>query len=112
MKAANLNPLDRSPSNIIFFPHHAGFSHRMTLASSSGKRRAKGSSTVAANLRLRRMMEDPITPSRMAELFALRRDEKAPENLIRDALEVLHRRNEMTGTPLSRERRRDNFDRR
>ena len=112
MQAANLNSLDRSPDNIVLFPHQVGFSRRMTLASSWGKRRTKGSSSVASTLRLRRMAEDPMTPSRMVELFALKRDEKAPENLIRDALEVLHRRNGISGNQLSGEGLRESLDRR
>jgi hypothetical protein len=97
MKAANLNPLDLVPANIIFFPTHAGYSRRMTLLSPTGERKSKGSSTAATKARSRRMIEDPITPSRLAELFALKRDEKAPENFLRDALEVFHRRNAIPG---------------
>ena len=102
MKAANLNPLDRSPANIVFFPLHAGSSRRITLVSPPGKRRVTSASTVAANVRSRRIMEDPIAQGRIAALFALKREEKAPENFIRDALEVLHRRNAIYGTALVR----------
>ena len=100
MKTANPNPLDRMPTNILFFPHHAGLSHRMASLSPEGKRRSKGFSTVAAKARARRMVEDPIAQSRLAELFALKRNEKAPENFLRDALEVLHRRNAVPGSPV------------
>lgn len=54
---------------------------------------------VVANSRPRQMMEDPNAQSRIAGLLALKRDDKAPENFLRIALEVLHRHNAIPGTP-------------
>lgn len=98
MKAAKLNPLDRMPSNIIFFPNQAGLSHRMASQAPAVKRRSKSFPTEMAKARGHRQVEDPIAQSRLAELFAMRRDEKAPENFIRDALEVLHRHNAISSS--------------
>lgn len=85
------------PANILLFPNPTGSSDHMASPSAAGKRRSKGFSTAAAKGRAQQMVLDPVAQSRIAELFAMRRDEKAPENFVRDALEVFHRRNAIPG---------------
>jgi hypothetical protein len=102
MKAVKLRQPDIVPDNIIAFPNHAGFSRRVTVLSPLGEAKPKVSLKKVARAPSRRLMEDPIAQSRLAELFALKREEKAPENYIRDALEVFHRRNAISGAGLIR----------
>ncbi len=102
MKTANLRQPDLVPDNIIDFPNHSGFSGRMTVPSPSGARVSKVPVKEVAKAPSRSRMEDTIAQSRMAELFALKREEKAPENYVRDALEVFHRRNAIAGALFSR----------
>jgi hypothetical protein len=90
MNAANLNHLDIALSKILLFPTPAAFSRRMNP---SGTRSTRRSSDVSAKNPLRHPGGDPISESRLEELFVQKRMEKPPEDFLPAFLEEFRRRN-------------------
>ena len=84
MTAANLLCPDQFPANLIFFAAHGG-----QTARTDQQRNGNGE---PANAPRRDLPEDPVA-SRLNELFAHKREEKAPEGFMNNFMEEFARRN-------------------
>ena len=78
-------------------PQSAGLARLMAAMAPAEPRGPDPSLNFFSNSHLRPDVKDPIAQSRIAELLALKRDDRAPENFTRDALAALHRRNAAHG---------------
>ena len=78
-------------------PQNAGLARLMAAMAPAESRGPDPSLNLISNPHLRPDVKDPVAQSRIAELLALKREDKAPENFTRDALAALHRRNAAHG---------------
>ncbi len=88
MPAANLHLPDHAPANLSYFSAPVNFSRRTNKPQPSG---------TAAKSRPNGPGEASVAESRLSELFAGKRAEKAPENFLNDLLAEFRRRNYGTG---------------
>ena len=93
MIAVSRNFLDLIPA----VPQSAGLARLMAAMAPAEPRGPDPSLNFLSNPHLRPDVKDPIAQSRIAELLALKREDKAPENFTRYALAALHRRNAAHG---------------
>ncbi len=92
MQAATSRISDLVPANYLIFTENQDPARIVTSMSPSASRGRKVPLMLLGKARSPKIVEDPVAQSRLAELFALRREEKPPENFIQDALAQLHRR--------------------
>jgi hypothetical protein len=92
MKAANLHHPGLASPNIMIFPAPSALSGRIPLPPVCGlkTRRSPGPAKKSTP---HRASEDPVSESRLSELFALKRAEKPPENFLADFIVEFRRRN-------------------
>ena len=90
--------LSRNFLNLVpAVPQNAGLARLMAAMVPGENRGPDPFLNLLSSPDLRPHVKDSHAQSRIAELLALKREDKAPENFIRDALAALHRRNAAHG---------------